>query len=250
MIRIRKPKTPEVLKTQGPGAVAKLKSEYGRRTTPLPFDKSLYAHNDVKNALRLAQYDKCAFCESKITHIGYGDVEHFRPKAAVRQNELDDLESPGYYWLAYEWTNLFLSCQLCNQRFKRNCFPLRHPNFRARSPRHKLQKESPLLIDPSADYPEKHLTFVGESAVAMNGSEKGKVTIEVLGLDRAELLERRLKRHIQLLLLLDTCSVLSQTVVTNPSKSIQGLIQRILTHIDEARRVDAEYSAMARVTLG
>ena len=249
MIRIRKSKLPSVLKTQGPAAIAKLKALVRSGKSPLPFDKSLYAHNEVKVALRRAQHDKCAFCESKIMHIGFGDVEHYRPKAAVRQGEEDELQYPGYYWLAYDWTNLFLSCQLCNQRFKRNCFPLRHPNLRALSPQQILSKESPLLINPSADYPEKHLVFEAESAIPKNGSMKGKVTIEVMGLNRAKLLERRLKRHNQLLHLLEIYAMLTQVVAADPSKKIQNLIQRTQIHIEEARRDDAEYAAMARATL-
>ena len=58
------------------------------------------------------------FCESKVSHIAYGDVEHFRPKAGYRQRPEDPLVQPGYYWLAYEWSNLLFCCQLCNQRFK------------------------------------------------------------------------------------------------------------------------------------
>ncbi len=77
------------------------------------------------------QHDKCAFCESKVSAIAYGDVEHFRPKAGYQQSHDDDLQRPGYYWLAYEWSNLFFSCSICNQQGKRNVFPLANPRRRA-----------------------------------------------------------------------------------------------------------------------
>jgi hypothetical protein len=48
------------------------------------------------------------------------------------------LEQPGYFWLAYVWANLFLACQLCNQSFKKNLFPLADPAKRARSHLHDL----------------------------------------------------------------------------------------------------------------
>ncbi len=43
-----------------------------------------------------AQHGKCCYCERKID-LRAGDVEHWRPKAAVQQAEDQPLESPGYY---------------------------------------------------------------------------------------------------------------------------------------------------------
>ena len=53
----------------------------------LMFDSSLYGAPDVKQTLIEIQHGKCCFCESKITHIAYGDVEHFRPKKAVQEDD-------------------------------------------------------------------------------------------------------------------------------------------------------------------
>ncbi len=82
----------------------------------LTIKSDIYAAPDVKQTLKDMQHGKCCFCESKITHIAYGDVEHFRPKKAVLQD--GQLERPGYYWLAYTWENLLFSCELCNRREK------------------------------------------------------------------------------------------------------------------------------------
>ena len=81
-------------------------------------------------------------------------------------------------------------------------------------------------------------------------SERGTVTIRVMGLNRAELLERRLKRHDELELLVETFTVLAQVAVINPSAKIQDLIRKTQSCMDEARADAAEYAAMARVTLG
>ena len=124
-------------------------------TETFDFKSSIYGHDSVKDALRAAQHDKCCFCESKFAHVSYGDVEHFRPKAAVRQSADGPLERPGYYWLAYEWSNLFASCQICNQRFKKNLFPLDNPRSRARSHHDDLGREKPLLLDPGRDEPAR-----------------------------------------------------------------------------------------------
>ncbi len=75
---------------------------------------SVYGHRAVRSALAACQFGKCCFCESKIQHVMSGEVEHFRPKGGVRQRRSDPLDRPGYYWLAYDWSNLLLSCQSCN----------------------------------------------------------------------------------------------------------------------------------------
>ena len=69
MIRIRKPAVPpEVLRTKGVGARRALIAAYSRAPRSyasgkksFEFDSSLYAHETVKQALRKAQHDKCAF---------------------------------------------------------------------------------------------------------------------------------------------------------------------------------------------
>lgn len=50
---------------------------------------------------------KCAYCE----RVGQHDIEHYRPKRKVSE----DLSHTGYYWLAYEWSNLIPSCVKCNR---------------------------------------------------------------------------------------------------------------------------------------
>jgi uncharacterized protein (TIGR02646 family) len=244
MIHISKPNAPAILMTHGSLAAEELKKARPG-TRRFEFDSSIYAHREVKDALRKAQHDKCAFCESKLTHIGYGDIEHFRPKAAVRQNEKGELEYPGYYWLAYEWSNLFLSCQLCNEKFKRNCFPLRNPKSRVRSHREDLNRELPLLADPAGS-PESHITFNGGMIVAKDII--GKTTIKVLGLDRKELVERRLTLRKFLLTFKKLRSRLRK--LRSPTTDDLKSIREIETHLAEAITDPAEYAAMARVTLG
>jgi hypothetical protein len=74
--------------------------------------RGVYGHDHVRAALEKLFCDKCAYCESKITPGFAWEVEHFRPKKSVAERP----DHPGYYWLAYEWTNLLPSCTLCNQR--------------------------------------------------------------------------------------------------------------------------------------
>jgi hypothetical protein len=197
--------------------------------------------------LRTAQADKCAFCESKISATGHGDVEHYRPKKAVAQKDGDAFLRPGYYWLAYDWCNLLLACAICNQTFKRNLFPLRHPRRRARSHHDDLTREKPLLIDPSgAINPRRHIGFRAEIAVPLRGSRRGVATIEVAGLNRAPLVEKRLRCLQFLRVLRLAISLLREREANGTITSIEeAKLIELLAHADELTHPDAEYSAMA-----
>lgn len=87
MIKIRKKSTapvPGILQTKGKEATEALKARYDsgeRDFSGKDFDSGIYENKEVKDSLIVIQDYKCCFCESKIGHIGYGDVEHFRPKA-------------------------------------------------------------------------------------------------------------------------------------------------------------------------
>ncbi len=198
MIRVNKPKlAPKTLRTKGKKkTLANCKSytqdskAYDTDTKKFDFDSKIYGHKTVKAALRKAQHDKCCFCESKVTHISYGDVEHFRPKAGVKQRTGVPMEKPGYYWLAYEWSNLFFSCQLCNQRYKETLFPLIKQGDRAKSHNDVINLEKPLFINPTEDV-EKFISFREEVIFAIGDKPRGKATIKALGLDRDELNDMR-----------------------------------------------------------
>ena len=104
MIRINKPaeipKSCEGEAPRRPANFAIRSTPIRRRTRPSSSMAASTVTESVKDALREAQHGKCAFCESKISHIAHGDVEHFRPKAGYRQNPEDPLVQPGYYWLS------------------------------------------------------------------------------------------------------------------------------------------------------
>jgi uncharacterized protein (TIGR02646 family) len=207
----------------------------------LSFDSGLYGAKDVKAALQDMQHDKCCFCESQITHIAYGDVEHFRPKGAVQEDD-GQLTQPGYYWLAYTWENLLFACQICNQREKRNKFPVE--GVRAKWPTDALDHESPLFIDPTGlDDPEALITFTDKGqAVAVDGDRRGGVTIEALGLNRDDLVERRRKQW-QYLLLLVTVKQLAEAMQDHDR--LEFAEQRLACCISP----DAEYAGLARAFL-
>jgi hypothetical protein len=89
VIRIERPDAiPEVLRSRGAAATAALINNRRNGATRLEFDSSIYGDPDLKKQLIQAQRGKCCFCESKVTHISFGHIEHFRPKAGVRQSPL------------------------------------------------------------------------------------------------------------------------------------------------------------------
>jgi hypothetical protein len=65
----------------------------------------------AKKQLKKESFRKCAYCESPTSTVAYGDVEHFRPQKI-------------YWWLVYCYDNFLFACQLCNQPFKKDNFPL------------------------------------------------------------------------------------------------------------------------------
>jgi hypothetical protein len=55
-------------------------------------------------------HNKCAYCESILLHEKSVPFDHFRPiNDAVGAD--GDLLPDGYWWLAYEWQNLYAVCE-------------------------------------------------------------------------------------------------------------------------------------------
>jgi uncharacterized protein (TIGR02646 family) len=259
MIRMnRPPGIPAVLAGHGTAATRRLcaayeaaAAAYGSGEATFTFDPGIYGADEVKSALRAAQHDKCCFCDSKVTHISYGDVEHFRPKAACRQRPDGPLLRPGYYWLAYEWKNLFFCCQLCNQRFKENLFPLRKPRARCRSQHDTLPAEEPLFVSPEED-PSRHLRFRAEYLHAFRRSRRGQATIDALGLNRSELAERR-RDHWAVVQKLIECRQLfadavrqAQAAGEDSPARYREQVAKLDAQLAQMSSDSAEYAAMTR----
>ena len=64
-----------------------------------------------KTQLKKESANKCVYCEANTSVVAHGDVEHFRPKSE-------------YWWLAYTYDNYLFACQICNQTYKSNNFPI------------------------------------------------------------------------------------------------------------------------------
>lgn len=143
---------------------------------------------EVKNVLFELFHEKCAYCESRFPGDP-GDVEMFRPKFGAIN--LDKTKSPDHYWwLCYEWENLYLSCRECNFA-KGSKFPVLGDRGPLEASIKELRElETALLIDPCYDEPDEHLAFADDGGVSPI-TEKGRITIETLNLNRPRLVYER-----------------------------------------------------------
>jgi hypothetical protein len=150
---------------------------------------------------------RCVYCEQLITSNQHGDIEHFRPKAAVQDENWTPIARhvagirethPGYFWLAYDWQNLLLSCISCNQVSvdrqwgKGNRFPVAglHPW------KHDDEcDEQPLLLNPVEDEPTDHFKLDGKTGILTPRTDRGRVTIDVLGLNKRDLPAHRAQAY-------------------------------------------------------
>jgi uncharacterized protein (TIGR02646 family) len=138
---------------------------------------------------------KCAYCEESVASQN-GDVEHFRPKRRVSDDNYKPIQNhKGYYWLAYEWTNLLPSCLKCNQRRKwekengifyvgkQDRFPLEQNTPRISSHLENIDDERPLLINPLLEDPENHLEVQLKTGIMLYKTIRGEKCIEIFGLN-------------------------------------------------------------------
>lgn len=106
-------------------------------------------------------FGKCWYCETSELRSD-NPVDHFRPKGKVAECP----DHPGYWWLAFEWSNFRYSCTYCNSRRvdvetaggKQDHFPLLPPE-RWNKCKDDLYLENPVLLDPTDVDDVNLLTF-------------------------------------------------------------------------------------------
>lgn len=155
-----------------------------------PFENEL--RNKFLEALREVFKGKCAYCESPISlnNAQYG-YDHFRPKGGARGLD-KEFSTDHYWWLTYDWNNIYLSCNHCNQ-YKSTWFPVEGKRMPLNTPyKEIIYHEKALLLDPCIDKPEEHLIFNEQGGIEAISS-KGKTTIEILKLNRSELVSARIE---------------------------------------------------------
>lgn len=172
MIRLSKADIPDVLRAKANAWTEALLEKLSAGGTIESIDRERYRHVEIKEALKVETNRKCAYCESHMLHVSYGDIEHIVPKS----------REPS---LMYEWTNLTLACSVCN-----TC-------------KGAYAGSDGSLVDPYFDQPDEHLHFEGPIILPAPGSAKGFVTEPTFKLNRPDLFERRVARLKRLNTLLD-----------------------------------------------
>ncbi|MDA9397252.1 hypothetical protein [Bradyrhizobium sp. CCBAU 45389] len=188
------------------------------------FDFAAYKDDQVKRKLEALFHGKCAYCETFYAVSAPVDVEHYRPKGRISEDE----SHPGYWWLAMDWENLLPSCIDCNRRREQIVVTAGSSladllrSSKASTGQHRIQQgkhdsfpiagtrivpesndyaaESALLLDPCRDDPGSHLVFHIDhrnplGLVLPNGnptpSARGATSIHTYGLNRLRLVQER-----------------------------------------------------------
>jgi len=177
MIQVTRTKKPDILsykEKEWKSGLKKARSEFLQNHTPA-YKKKLelayrkYNHRQVKESLQAMFSGKCAYCESHIAHIGYGHIEHFRPKSKFPD-------------LCFDWDNLMLGCEICNgKKYKGEKFP--------------ESKEGGPFINPVEENPDDFFDFEFDPdtgvANVISKNERANTSEKELGLNRLELVKHR-----------------------------------------------------------
>ncbi|HEX6623735.1 MAG TPA: AAA family ATPase, partial [Pyrinomonadaceae bacterium] len=125
---------------------------------------------------------------SPVAADSYMYLDRFRPRTDAINRD-GSVSRDHYWWLAYEWSNFYLICVACN-KLKGNRFPTERARAEAEAVGAALLAEEPLLLDPCLDNPEEHLLF-DERGMVASDTKRGRTTIEVFNLNRADLVASR-----------------------------------------------------------
>lgn len=204
---------------------------------------SLRAPTEIPNTMEQLKRDfkgKCAYCENKAKYFSY-----HRPQFNSKQNlEASSEENYYYVWLSWEWFNFYLVCQACTNS-KGTQFPLegRRAEFES-APLERINNfEQPLLLDPCVDNPNLHLEFSADGTVKER-SQRGRVTINTLNLNRADLCRKRkdiaekMKKDFQLAL-----RSLSSDVLSNDSSNVDDS-KNFFEALSQHRNLECSFAAM------
>lgn len=177
-------------------------------------DSSKYAHASVKIELKSMSFHKCFYCESKLKGVSK-EIDHH-------------IEVSVDKTLAFEWENLYLACDNCNNKIPHSTISIG------------------TALDPCRDNDitiQQNLTFKKELIEPKNNSTLGLRTIQKYRLDTELLDTRRLKQ----------ISVFQDLLLEIKDKQIEEkrnyLNVNEINIIESFKRIDNPYSLMFKILL-
>ncbi|MEA3353767.1 MAG: retron system putative HNH endonuclease [Campylobacterota bacterium] len=192
---------------------------------------NLYKVGSVDKKLCELYNNKCGYCEKDISDEDK-HIEHYRPK---------DI----YYWLAYSWDNLLLSCGKCNKK-KGEDFEIARTkveyNNEPFSDIHILgkeydEKESPKLINPEREDVLDKLSFNNESFIYSYDERISYTINQVCDLNR-----RTLKQHRVKILNSFLNRIYSNYEEFKKEKTLTGIVSEVKNFISETRKENEYYA--------
>lgn len=203
-----------------------------------------YKKDAVKAALRVAQNNKCCYCEKDFRDDPIY-VEHFRPFSSSRQAYNTKRYYPGYYWLAYSWENLYLACHPCNSGGKSDVFPLVDDNNRAHYHNKLISDEERLLIDPGKENPREHIRFRSDAPIGE--TDKGKETIKLLKLNNPKKRPNLIKARLEKLNILQMFRKVVERSLNDPGNVKKAReAEEYKQFLIQAIQPSSEFSSMAK----
>lgn len=240
-----------------------------------------YTDKTVRKALKAMFHGKCAYCESQITAIYSGDIEHFRPKGG------------GYYWLAANWDNLLFACPFCNQTYthefavngtlreavqgKRDQFPLLAEEYRLGAGQAALflgdqeayrqafdvEEGVRLLLMPCTDENvEKYFSYSSEGVIVAAKSltalerRRAETSISVYALQRLGLVLAREARLVKIKAQIRRVEEAIEDFdahIDDPQELrtwYEGVVREEMETLSRYQDADQEYAGMAREVIG
>ena len=176
-------------------ALAEAKTD-AEREAIIEAKQKMWRDDRIRTWLLELFHNKCWYSEAQEAVSAY-HVDHYRPKGRVTDVARANPE-PGYWWLAFKWQNYRICGQLINVK-KNDVFPLVSGHRATPDDVGSIKLEAPALLDPATD-DARLISFEmdedGCRAVPSGGADEEdcvrvKTTIEVIGLNRLDRLNRK-----------------------------------------------------------
>jgi len=214
--------------------------------------KALYRGTTIDTLIELYA-NKCSYCERS---RGYEiQVDHYRPTKTRNYQTDIEYNQPGYYWLAYIWSNLLPLCSKCNQE-KSNKFPLEGYVETLRISSHipippqtitniedltwLNNYEKPLLLHPELEpNPARHFIFLNNGRIKLR-TIVGEETERILQLNRKDLIRER--KQIIDNLVKDISRCISEFIASQNIANLEGGLNVIFHQIVRGTVIDHEFS--------